>query len=93
MEVEHVSGRKAGKTMLYALSTCPWCHKTKKLLSELGVEYSYIDVDDLDGQEKEKVMAEVRKWNPASSFPTLVLDDKKCIIGFKEDDIRKALQK
>jgi glutaredoxin-like protein NrdH len=93
MEVEHVAGRNAGQAMLYALSTCPWCSKTKRLLGELGVEYSYIDVDYLDGAEKEQVMAEVRKWNPACSFPTLVLDNKKCIVGFKEDEIRKALRK
>ncbi len=93
MEAEHVPGRNAGKAMLYALSTCPWCNKTKKLLGELGVEYSYIDVDDLDGEEKEKVMAEIRKWNPACSFPTLVLNDQKCIVGYKEDQIRTALQK
>lgn len=93
MEAEHVSGRNVGHTMLYALSTCPWCQKTKKLLGELGVEYFYIDVDDLDGAEKEEVMAEVAKWNPARSFPTLVLDNKKCIVGFREEDIRKVLKK
>jgi glutaredoxin-like protein NrdH len=34
----------------------------------------------------------VRKWNPACSFPTIVIDDKKCIVGFKEDEIREAVQ-
>lgn len=93
MEVEHVAGRDVGHMMLYALSTCPWCHKTKRLLNELGVKYDYVDVDYLDGAEKEEVMKEVRKWNPASSFPTLVLDNSRCIVGFKEDEIRKALSK
>jgi glutaredoxin-like protein NrdH len=93
MEVEHVAGKNVGHAMLYALSTCPWCQKTKRLLNELGVEYDYIDVDYLDGAEKAKVMDDVKKWNPACSFPTLVLDDKKCIVGFKEDEIRKALKK
>jgi glutaredoxin-like protein NrdH len=93
MDVEHVAGKNVGHAMLYALSTCPWCQKTKKLLNELGVQYDYIDVDYLDGPEKEKVLDEIRKWNPACSFPTLVLDDKKCIVGFKEDDIKKALKK
>jgi glutaredoxin-like protein NrdH len=93
MEVEHVAGKHLGHAMLYTLSTCPWCQKTKKLLNELGVEYDYIDVDYLDGAEKDKVLEDVRKWNPACSFPTLVLDDKKCIVGFKEEEIRKALKK
>ena len=92
MNVEHVPGKNVGRTMLYALSTCPWCQKTKKLLNELGVEYYYIDVDYLDGAEKEKVMNDVKKWNPACSFPTLVLNDKKCIAGFKENEIREAFR-
>ena len=92
MTLQHVAGKNKGHIELYALSTCPWCQKTKKLLNELGVEYYYIDVDYLDGAEKEKVMNDVKKWNPACSFPTLVLNDKKCIAGFKENEIREALK-
>jgi len=29
MVVEHVPGRNAGQVMLYALSTCVWCKKTR----------------------------------------------------------------
>jgi len=92
MAVKHVAGKKAGKVMLYALSTCVWCNKTKRLLNELGVEYDYTDVDLLAGAEKEATMEAVRKHNPACSFPTLVINDKKCIVGFKENDIREALK-
>ncbi len=90
MAVEHVPGRKTGKMMLYALSTCGWCRKTKRLLNELGVEYDFIDVDLLQGEEREKIMNAVRRWNPACSFPTLVINDNRCIVGFKEDEIREA---
>jgi glutaredoxin len=92
MAKKHVAGRKAGKVMLYALSTCVWCNKTKRLLNELGVEYDYTDVDLLAGAEKEAVMEAVMKHNPACSFPTLVINDKKCIVGFKENEIREALK-
>ena len=92
MALEHVPGKNAGKLVLYALSTCPWCKKTKQLLSDLGVEYYYTDVDLLKGEEKAQSMKVVEKWNPSCSFPTLVIDDKKCIVGFKEDEIRKALK-
>jgi glutaredoxin len=93
MEVTHVAGKKKGKVLLYALSTCGWCKKTKALLNELGVEYDYIDVDLLQGEEQDAVVKEIMKYNPACNFPTLVIDSKKCIIGFKEDDIREALGK
>ena len=92
MTVANVPGRKAGHVMLYALSTCGWCRKTKKLLDDLGVEYNYEYVDQLQGDEKEEAIRKVTKWNPSCSFPTLLIDNKKCIIGYREDEIREALQ-
>lgn len=91
MKFEHVKGKNKGKILLYALSTCVWCKKTKEFLNKLGVEYSYIFVDLLDGQEKDDTMEDVKKWNPRCSFPTLVINDKNCIVGFKEDEIKEAL--
>jgi glutaredoxin len=93
MEKKHVQGVKAGEIVLYALSTCVWCAKTKKLLKDMGVEFNYIDVDLLEGEDKKKVDEELKKWNPHGSFPTVVIDNKKCIIGFKEDEIRRTLIK
>lgn len=92
MTIEHVGGKNAGKLMLYALSTCIWCRKTKQLLTDLGVEYDYVFVDLLQGQEKEQTIAMVEKWNPDCSFPTLVVNDSKCIVGFKENEIKEALK-
>ena len=91
MNIQHIPGRDSGKVMLYALSTCGWCRKTKQLLNEMGVAYDYIDVDRLEGKEKEDTLDAVRKWNPACSFPTLVVDDNKCIVGFDEKNIRESL--
>lgn len=87
----HVDGKDEGRVMLYTLSTCVWCKKTKALLQELGVGYDYIDVDTLSGEEEDQVVAEIKKHNPACSFPTMIIDGKKCIIGFKESEIREAL--
>jgi glutaredoxin len=92
MAINHVAGKNKGKIMLFALSTCGWCKKTKALLNELGVEYDYTDVDLLFGAERNSTLNEMMKYNPASNFPTMVINSKKCIIGFKEDDIREALK-
>ena len=91
MSIEHVSGRNAGQMMLYALSTCVWCRKTKQLLDDLGVEYDYVYVDLLDSNEKDHVVKNLERWNPNRTFPTLVVDNDRCIVGFKEDEIRDAL--
>jgi glutaredoxin len=93
MSVVHVTGKKSGHVMLYALSTCGWCQKTKKLLDELGVEYYFEYVDHLQGSERDEAIRKVTKWNPSCSFPTLVINNDKCIVGFKEDEIRQALEK
>jgi len=92
MALEHVSGKKTKRIVIYALSTCPWCRKTKNLMNELGVDYYFTDVDLASDVEKPVLLDTVRKWNPASSFPTIVIDDKKCIVGFKENEIREAIQ-
>jgi len=90
MAREHVDGKNRGKVMLYALSTCGWCAKTKDLLRELGIAFDYAYVDLLEGEEQSEAMDQVEKFNPSGSFPTLVIDSQKSIVGFKEKEIREA---
>ena len=85
--------KKDHKVFLYTLTTCGWCKKTRSLLGELGVEYDYTYVDLLPAEEKEKTMKIVEKWNPPCSFPTMVIDNNTCIVGYQEDKIREALKK
>jgi glutaredoxin len=92
MNLKHVSGKNAGDIKLYALSTCPWCQKAKKLLDDLGVEYSFVDVDLLTGTDRDQAMVTVKKWNPSASFPTLVINENKAIVGFKEQEIKESLR-
>jgi len=92
MNFEHVAGLDKGRITLYALSTCIWCKKTKELLSSLGVAFDYIYVDFLKGAERQEAIDQVKRFNPSCSFPTLVIGESKCIIGFREKDIMEALQ-
>lgn len=93
MEANHIAGKNKGKIMVYALSTCIWCKKVKKLLDQLGVEYSYLDVDLLDRAEKDRLMKEVERWNPQCSFPTMVINEARCIVGYNETKIRQEIEK
>jgi glutaredoxin len=90
--MEHVDGQNKGKVVLYALSTCGWCKKTRMLLEELEAEYDYIYVDLLKGNERSEVIEDLKKWNPRLSFPTIVLNDEECIVGFDEDKVRENLE-
>ncbi len=92
MQYEHVKGENRGDIVLYGLSTCIWCRKTKNLLDKIGCDYKYIYVDLLEGNDKEKVKNDIKKFNPRLSFPTLVINDDKCIVGYKEDEIKEALK-
>jgi glutaredoxin len=83
--------RSSHSIMLYALSTCVWCKKTKRLLDSLGVPYEFIDVDGLSGHDKTEVMEEVMKFNPRGTFPTMVIDGEQCIVGYKENQIKEAI--
>ena len=82
MTIEHVNGRKVGSVMLYALSTCQWCNKTKQLLKDLGIDFDYVYVDLLEDNEQSDALDAMEKWNPKGSFPTLVIGNKRCIVGF-----------
>ncbi|MCC7563982.1 MAG: glutaredoxin family protein [Methanobacterium sp.] len=92
MPMQHVEGKNKGDVVLYALSTCGWCKKTRMLLEEMEVEYDYIYVDLLEGDERQEIIEQVKEWNPKLSFPTLVIKNEECIVGFNEDKVRENLE-
>jgi glutaredoxin len=89
--IKHVKGKSKRKIFVFALSTCGWCGKTKALLNDLGAEYSYVDVDLVEGEDKRPLLKDLTRWNEDQSFPTIVVDDSRCIKGFNEEDIKKAV--
>lgn len=91
MKKTRVNGMDKGEIILYALSTCVWCRKTKDLLEQLGVQYDFIDVDLLDGEDRSRATENVRILNPRCSFPTLAINGQ-CIVGFQEEKIREAVK-
>lgn len=77
--------------MLYALSTCIWCRKTRQFLEDEGITFDFIYVDLLEGDEREAAKDAIRVWNSRVSFPTVVINNETCVIGYKVDALRKAL--
>ena len=78
------------KPMLYTLSTCVHCKATKRFFKSHGIEYDYIDVDQLDETEKDDIRSEMMRLSGTYRFPTIVIGDT-VIVGFFEDKIRAAL--
>jgi len=79
-----------GKIRMYTLSTCSHCKAAKRFLEDNGIAYDYRDVDLLGPADRAAVLEDVKKLNPRLSFPTIVVGET-VIVGFKEKEIREAL--
>jgi glutaredoxin len=91
MNVVRVDGKNQGhKVFIYALSTCVWCKRTKEFLKDSGIAYEFVDVDLAEGEEREKIDEEMSKVG-GFSYPTVVVDGKKVIRGFRVEEIKEAL--
>lgn len=90
-KMTQVEGDDKGDVKLYALSTCGWCKKTKGLLDDLHAGYSFVDVDQLEDSDRKEALDKIKEWNPKCTFPTMVINDNTCIVGFKEHETREAL--
>lgn len=75
---------------VYSLSTCSHCKSTKKLLAECTIQYDFVDVDLLEGDERKAILKDIKKFNPKCSFPTVIIGDT-VIVGYKEGKIKEAL--
>ena len=75
---------------VYSLSTCGHCREAKKFLGDCEIKYEFVDVDQLQGEERAAILQDVKSFNPRCSFPTIIIGDK-VIVGYKEAEIREAL--
>ncbi|MDA8334218.1 MAG: glutaredoxin family protein [Peptococcaceae bacterium] len=75
---------------LYTLSTCPWCKRLKSFLDKEGIEYSFVDIDLLQGKERDRALREVDEISKDRSFPLSVVNGR-VIKGFNTDRILAAL--
>jgi glutaredoxin-like protein NrdH len=92
MQFSKVSGKKSDhKVTVYALSTCVWCKLTKQFLTDNGVAYEFVDVDLLDDKDRGQVHETISSKGGSLSYPTVIVDDKTVITGFRKDQLKEAL--
>ncbi|GHV56607.1 hypothetical protein FACS189460_1690 [Deltaproteobacteria bacterium] len=82
-------GPGRNRLFLFTLSTCAHCRAAKKLLAGLKEPFDYVDVDLLPAPEMEQALAEVARYNPGQSFPT-VLAGSRVVAGPLRGDLRRA---
>jgi len=91
MNEEELTRALQNEIVLFGLSTCMWCRKTKKHLDEHKVAYSNIFVDLLSLDQKRKVREEVRKYNERMSYPTVKVRDK-VVVGYDKKKLNEVLE-
>ena len=74
---------------MYALSTCPWCLKTKKFFTEHNVPFSYIDYDLADEATQAKISEELDAAG-ATGFPFVRIGEE-IITGYQPERYSRAL--
>lgn len=75
---------------VYALSTCPYCKMTRAYLDEYSVPYDVVEVDKLEGQERQDVIDEVRRISGGTSFPVVQIDGN-VVVGFNKIRLAELL--
>jgi glutaredoxin-like protein NrdH len=93
MKLVNVSGKNnKHKVLIYAISTCAWCKLTKKFLKDSDIEYEYVDVDLCEEEDKEKIRQDILDRGGSLSYPTVIIDNKILITGFRKDKLTEALE-
>lgn len=78
------------KVTIYTLSTCRHCKDTIRFIQGKGIDFTSIDIDLLEKEERKKVLETVRRINPECSFPTTVVGEQT-VVGYNEDLLEEAL--
>jgi glutaredoxin len=93
MDTVKVEGKNnKHKVLMYAISTCAWCKMTKRFLKDNDVQYEYVDVDLTSDEDHEKIREEIVSRGAEPSYPTIIVDGKTVITGFRKDQIKEALE-
>jgi glutaredoxin-like protein NrdH len=81
----------AHAVIFYGLSTCIWCKRSRKFLEEQNVSFDFVYVDLLGGDERKAAVEEIASWNPGKNFPTIVIDGKDVVVGYRPEKLREML--
>ncbi|MFX1520541.1 MAG: glutaredoxin family protein [Promethearchaeota archaeon] len=94
VEFIHESGiNRSHKAIIYVLSTCGFCHRALTFLRDHSIEFNYVYVDKLERKIVGDLREELKeKFGRRVSYPFLVVDDEKFLVGFNEEDYKKLFE-
>ena len=74
------------KVRVYSTESCPWCHKAKDFLKEHKIEF-----EDINVREDHEAAKEMIEKSGQQGVPVIDIDGH-IIVGFDEEEIKKALK-
>lgn len=77
------------RIVLYTLSTCPWCDRTKRYFSQLGVPFTVVDYDLADAETQRQIDMSMDEMG-ISGFPIVMIDDE-VISGYNPERYAEIL--
>jgi glutaredoxin-like protein NrdH len=69
------------EVMVYALSTCPWCRKTKQWFTDSKIPFEWIDVDTLDDEEQDAAADKAYELSGGRRFPVTIINGE-VVVGY-----------
>jgi glutaredoxin len=79
------------EVFVYALSTCPWCRKTKQWFTDNQIPFDFVDVDRLGGDAQEATSEKVFELSGGRRYPVVVINGE-VVAGFNPDRYLELLR-
>ena len=79
------------EVLVYALSTCPWCRKTKQWFTDSNVPFESVDVDTLPDDEQDAAADKAYELSGGRRFPVVVINGE-VVVGFSPDKFLEHLK-
>lgn len=80
------------KVLMYAISTCVWCKRAKRFLTNHSVEFEYVDVDLCSIDELREIKDDILKRGGRLIYPTIIIDDRILMTNPSEEKLQEALE-
>ena len=75
----------------FTLSTCGFCRLFKRFMEKHHIPFEYVDIDQLNGEEREAVVQKADEYCPGCGYPIIVVG-REVIRGFDEERLREVLR-
>ncbi len=81
----------ADEVLVYALSTCPWCRKTKQFFTDSQIPFEFVEVDQLTGPEQDEAGKKAYELSGGRRYPVTVINGE-VVVGYRPERFLELLK-